>query len=351
MVNKSPRKLIDVPPSWSIPQQIEALSQALTGQGPALAFGSSRFDSVEPAVAVVIPTSGSTGAAKEVALTANALLTSAKASHQFLDAKAGERWSLLLPTHHIAGVNVLVRAIALGSEISPSNFDYTAIVPTQLFRALHGDEELLLALKRSKAVLVGGAAIHDHLLAEAKEVGINAVTSYGMSEMCGGCVYNGIPLQGVEVEIREQGRIALRGPMRATEYLGAKTALADEAGWFMTNDSGEIVDGKLIVSGRIDDQIISGGEKISLGAIDEFLNGGKEYLFMSCAITDPEWGEALCLASSQRIDRMAISQALREKFGKHAVAKLFLENITLPLTAIGKPDRHSLSKKFEMIGS
>ena len=349
MVNKSPRKLMEVPPTWSIPQQVEALSLALTGEGPALSFGLSRFDSVEPAVAIVIPTSGSTGAAKEVAITANALLDSAKASHQFLEAKAGETWSLLLPTHHIAGVNVLVRSIVLDSELAPSNFDYTSIVPTQLFRALHGDEELLHALRRSKAVLVGGAAIHDHLLLEARESGINAVTSYGMSEMSGGCIYNGIPLQGVEVEIREQGRIALRGPMRAREYLGARTPLADETGWFLTSDSGEIVDGKLIVRGRIDDQIISGGEKISLGAIDEFLNGGKENLFMSCAIADPEWGQQLCLASSQEIDRVAVSRALREKFGKHAVAKMFLENITLPLTAIGKPDRHSLSKKFEMI--
>ena len=351
MVNKSPRQLVEVPPTWSIPQQVEALSLALTGQGPALAFGPSRFNRVEPEVAIVIPTSGSTGAAKEVALTANALLNSARASHQFLDAKAGERWSLLLPTHHIAGVNVLVRAIALGSEVVTSNFEYTSIVPTQLFRALHGDEELLNSLRKSKAVLVGGAAIHDHLLAEAKLADINAVTSYGMSEMSGGCIYNGIPLQGVEVEIREQGRIALRGPMRATEYLGASTPLADAAGWFVTSDSGEIIDGKLIVSGRIDDQIISGGEKISLGAIDEFLNGGKEYLFMSCAIVDPEWGQQLCLASSQGIDRVAVSRALREKFGKHAVAKLFLENITLPLTTLGKPDRQFLSKKFEMIRS
>jgi O-succinylbenzoic acid--CoA ligase len=276
-------------------------------------------------------------------------MESARASHQFLQANHGDTWSLLLPTHHIAGVNVLVRAIVLGSELVSSHYDYTSIVPTQLFRALNGDQQLLTALKESKAVLVGGGAIQKDLLTLAKEVGINVVTSYGMSEMSGGCIYDGLPLQGVEIQIQNDGRIALRGPMRATEYLGVTTPLADSEGWFVTDDAGELAEGRLVVKGRLDDQIISGGEKISLGAIDEFLNAGGEYVFMSCAIAHPEWGQQLCLASSMRIDRRAITNALRNKFGKHAVAKLFLENITLPVTTIGKPDRQTLSRKFEMI--
>lgn len=326
-----------------------ALERALQGEGPALAFGPSNFDSVPSDIAVVIPTSGSTGVAKEVALSANALLASAKASHHFLGAKRGERWSLLLPTHHIAGVNVLVRAIDLGTDLVTKNYDYTSIVPTQLYRALNGEEELLAELRGSKAVLVGGAASGEQLLTEARNLGINVITTYGMSEMSGGCVYNGELLEEVEVEIREQGRIALRGPMRAEEYLGLATPLADSQGWFVTNDAGEIVDGKLLVLGRIDDQIISGGEKISLSAIDNFLNQDSERIFMSCAIAHPEWGEQLCLASSKKIDRSEISRILRDKFGKHAVAKLFLEEVTLPVTSIGKPDRHTLSRKFEMI--
>jgi O-succinylbenzoic acid--CoA ligase len=349
MVIKSPRKLIEVPSTWSIPEQIKALNSALSGDGPALAFGASNFEVVDSEIAVVIQTSGSTGSAKEVALSATALMESARASHQFLQANHGDTWSLLLPTHHIAGVNVLVRAIVLGSELVSSHYDYTSIVPTQLFRALNGDQQLLTALKESKAVLVGGGAIQKDLLTLAKEVGINVVTSYGMSEMSGGCIYDGLPLQGVEIQIQNDGRIALRGPMRATEYLGVTTPLADSEGWFVTDDAGELAEGRLVVKGRLDDQIISGGEKISLGAIDEFLNAGGEYVFMSCAIAHPEWGQQLCLASSMRIDRRAITNALRNKFGKHAVAKLFLENITLPVTTIGKPDRQTLSRKFEMI--
>ncbi len=349
MVNTSPRELLEVPSNWSIPQIQEALYAALQGVGPALAFAPSQFNSVDSSIAIVIPTSGSSGAPKEVALTAHAAQASAAASHQFLDAKAGQSWSLLLPTNHIAGVNVLVRAIELGSSITERNFDYTSIVPTQLFRAMNEAGDLLGELQNAQAVLVGGAAIDPDLLRRAKDSGINVITTYGMSEMSGGCVYNGQPLHGVEVEIREEGRIALRGPMQAHGYLGSQLPLADLDGWFLTNDAGHLDDGKLTVLGRIDDLIISGGEKISLSSIDAFLNKMKQSSFMSCAIADLEWGQQLCLASSGEMDNNEISKSLRQNFGNHAVPKLFLENIELPFTSIGKPDRLTLSRKFEMI--
>jgi O-succinylbenzoic acid--CoA ligase len=101
------------------------------------------------------------------------------------------------------------------------------------------------------------------------------------------------------------------------------------------------------VVGRIDDQIISGGEKISLGAIDAFLNADPASEFMSCAIPSVEWGEQLCLASSHHFDQSAISQLLRAEFGGHAVPKLFLQGVELPRSAIGKADRRTLAQKFE----
>lgn len=349
MVNKSPRKLVAVNSAWSVPQIMEALTSALAGDGPALTFAPSKFHSVPESVAVVIPTSGSTGSPKEVALSTAALLASAHASHQFLGATPGERWSLRLPTNHIAGVNVLVRALALGSSLVEKNFEYTAIVPTQLFRALNEESEFLRSLKSAKAVLVGGAAMPSDLLESARIAGINAVTSYGMSEMSGGCIYNGLPLHGVEVEIREDNRIALRGPMQALSYLGHSEPLADNEGWFLTSDAGQVAAGELIISGRIDDQINSGGEKISLGAIDDFLNALGVGEFMSCAISHQEWGQQLCLASSAPFDQRFVSQSLREKFGSHAVPKLFIQTINLPRTSIGKPDRQKLALKFEIL--
>ena len=350
MVNKSPRELLEVPAAWSITQVMASLSAALDGNGPALAFGPSEFTTVESEIAVVIPTSGSSGPPKEVALSATALLASAKTAHKFLGSVGGERWSLMLPTHHIAGVNVLVRAIALRSDITQIDFDYTSIVPTQLYRALEGDGNLLASLRRAKAVLVGGAAVNSDLLERARSFGINVVTTYGMSEMSGGCVYNNEPLAGVEVEIRMGNRIALRGPMQAQAYLGSPVELSDVAGWFVTNDSGYLQDGKLYIEGRMDDQIISGGEKISLTAIDNFLNSGGLH-YMSCAIADPEWGQQLCLASNENIDIQNIKAVLRERFGNHGVPKKFISNINLPITLIGKPDRQTLAQRFERIES
>jgi len=349
MVNKSPRELLEVPSAWSIPQLMDSLAAALNGEGPALAFAPSRFNSVPENVAVVIPSSGSTGAPKEVALSAAALRASARSSNKYLQAQSGDSWSLRLPTNHIAGVNVLMRALELGSRIVETDYQFTALVPTQLFRALNEGGELLANLQSATAVLVGGAATQEELLERAAVAKINVVTTYGMSEMSGGCVYDGHPLEGVEIDIREDGRIALRGAMQAECYLGVAEPLSDAAGWFLTNDAGALVDGKLVVTGRIDDQIISGGEKISLSAIDYFLNTNLENEYMSCAIPSVEWGQQLCLASSSLIDEHAISELLRERFGRHAVPKLFLSEIELPRTTIEKADRKRLAQIFEMI--
>ena len=349
MVNKSPRELLAVPAAWSITDTMVALERALEGDGPALAFGPSNFGVVDPDIAVVIPTSGSSGHPKEVALTAQALHASTSAAHQYLQAEHGQRWSLLLPTNHIAGVNVLLRALSLGTKIVESNFDFTSIVPTQLYRALNQDQDLLNSLKNAQAVLVGGAATNSDLLDAARSAGINVVTTYGMTEMSGGCIYNNRPLAGVEIQIRADERIALRGPMQAKQYLGIDESFIDPEKWFLTNDAGYIKDGKLFVTGRIDDLIISGGEKVSLEALDSFLITTFQSDFMSCAISNPEWGQSLCLAAANPFDKEEVKQALRTHFGNQAVPKLFLENLELPHTSLGKPDRQKLAARFEMM--
>jgi O-succinylbenzoic acid--CoA ligase len=137
--------------------------------------------------------------------------------------------------------------------------------------------------------------------------------------------------------------------MSAREYLGDNSPLTDSENWFLTNDTGFIKDEKLFVTGRIDDQIISGGEKVSLGAIDSYLNGEFHLEFMCCALPHPEWGQALCLAASTSFDITRIKSALRARFGNQAVPKLFLENVELPRTPLGKPDRRNLAQRFEMM--
>ena len=345
VVMESPvsRELRAIAPSWSTPQILEALLAALKGDGPALATTEIPIKSVSSNVALVVTTSGSTGAPKSVALSAKSLITNARATHKYLDAKIGERWSLLLPTNHVAGINVLIRSIELGTEPVglSGQADYSAIVPTQLHRALEGDEQLLGHLRECKAVLVGGGPLDSELRDRAEKAGITVTATYGMTESCGGVVYDGLPLEGVEVKIVDD-RIALKGPQIALGYLGEEFPTID--GFFLTSDLGRMKDGRLEVIGRGDDQIISGGEKISLGAIERFL---QERLanpeIIAFGRPDSEWGERLCIATTQDFELSEISSLLKSQFGSHAAPKELLKLDSIPYLSIGKPDRRRLA--------
>ena len=344
------------PAESPIPQVMVDLAAALVGTGPALAFGAMSTEQVPEHVALVVSTSGSTGGSKEVGITAKALLASARATNKFLNAKFGQVWSLLLPLNHIAGVNVLVRSLELGTTPidlrEASEFlkaDFTAIVPTQLFRALNGDDPLLEHLKSCQAVLVGGAALPAGLSDQAKSAGINIVTTYGMTETCGGCVYDGTPLDGVEVKT-ENEIIKIKGPTLAYSYLkdeeAWKACFVD--GWFETSDRGKIVDGKLKVFGRADDVIISGGEKISLSAIEAALQSQfPKSVIAAFAIPDVEWGNALHIAigGEHGISTQEITSYLEHTLGVVAKPKGFLILSELPTMGIGKVDRQALAQE------
>lgn len=249
------------------------LAAALAGTGPALLtaapFGVEReqvlaaahlHDPVEDA-AILVPTSGSTGAPRVAVLPSAALMASADATHDVLGGPG--RWLLALPTTHIAGLQVLVRS--LGAGLTPEVVDtsagftssafadavramdvtateaphYTALVPTQLQRLLD-DGEGVQALWQLDAVLLGGAAASQQLLDRARDAGVTVVRTYGMTETCGGCVHDGVPLSGVSVRLEPDGRVSLAGPMLAQAY---RRAEADEVlapdGWFTTNDLGQ----------------------------------------------------------------------------------------------------------------
>ena len=363
-------------------------------------------------VDMVLRTSGSTtGTGKLVGVSMDALVASARATHKRLGGPG--IWVLALPAYHAAGVQVLVRAAVAGTHVfnaykeggfdpqhlaqvidaacvaaadcdAGSSFDddavsscaggaggeaegaltaddsgracpvYTSLVPTQLRRALD-DAQLRGALARLDAVLIGGAAADAQLLEQAKAAGIRVVTTYGMSETCGGCVYDGQPLPGVSMEVDQAtGAIWLSGPMLATGYLGdeeltrrcfvsrpqaqvaegtsdagntasaAESAEAGAAGagteagatspgaeartgtgsgvgageparrWFITSDRGHIVDGRLQVLGRLDDVIISGGIKVEPGPIEALL--ALNPLVSECAVVglpDLQWGQVV----------------------------------------------------------
>ena len=352
MDNSSQRKILRVSPACEIPQLAGEITAALVGDGPTLGFGEVLSGLAPSQVAVVIATSGSIGAAKEVALTSKALIASARAANKFLGAKNGDRWSLLLPLTHVAAVNVIIRSMEIGTlPVDLRNFDgayprvnFTSIVPTQLFRALNGDSRLLDHLKAADKVLVGGAGISQGLRNQATAAGINIVTTYGMTETCGGCVYDGMPLDGVDVEIKN-GNINIRGSVLASGYLNAEWSLED--GWYKTSDLGEITNDKLNILGRSDDVIITGGENISLAAVENLVTTNfPKIQCVAFGLDDPQWGQSLQLAIVGPCDESAISELLQKEIGIFAKPKGFHHLTSLPLLGIGKVDRKSLVKEM-----
>lgn len=347
MDTSSHREVRSLEPTHALAEYVSALDEALTAVGPALGCGPVHSTSVRSDSSILVATSGSTGTPKEIALTASALLASAAASNKYLKAAKGDTWSLLLPLTHIAGINVLMRAKQLGTEpLDLRNHvgeyphaDFTAIVPTQLFNALTENPALLKHLQGAKAVLVGGASLSEELRAQGVAAGINIITTYGMSETCGGCVYDGVALDGVAFDITTDGRIKISGPILAD--------VKKENGWFVTQDLGKIVDGKLQVIGRSDDVIISGGENISLSAIEAAIN--KKYpdlLVAAFATPDSKWGQALHIAVQSQDENIKseLSEVLVNSIGKHVKPKSVLLLDKLPQIGVGKVDRISLAK-------
>jgi O-succinylbenzoic acid--CoA ligase len=251
---------------------------------------------------LVIATSGSTGEPKRVVLSRDAMRASALATQERLGGPG--RWVLNLPPTYVAGVQVLYRSVVAGTEpilADPGDelpgLDgqrrYISLVPTQLYRHLErGDETDLLS--RHDAVLIGGGPLAPELRAQAEGHGIRIVQTYGMSETCGGCVYDGLPLDGVDLRIGEDGEVLVRGPVLFDGYEDdpGRTASVLRDGWFHTDDLGHVEDGRLRITGRRDDMIISGGLKIPAPAVEQMLAEHPAVAdVVVLGMPDDEWGE------------------------------------------------------------
>ncbi|WP_380166488.1 AMP-binding protein [Jannaschia sp. R86511] len=371
------------------------LRAALSGAGPALAphargrapdpaavapLGPDEDDPGDP-VAAVVSTTGSTGAAKHVLLPASALLASAGATHDHLGGSG--RWLLAVPAHTVAGVQVVVRSLVAGT--SPAVLDlsqgfdadgfaaaaaamtgtgrrYTSLVPTQLRRLLQAAPATgaAAALAGFDAVLVGGAAMDAQVREQAHAAGVRVVTTYGMTETCGGCVYDGVPLPGVQVRVEPLpgtagpvGRVVLSGPVVARGYRGGPTAGAGEgfdrtpAGGrcFRTADLGEQVAGRLELRGRTDDVVVSGGVNVALDAVAAVvraLPGVQDAL--AVGVPDLEWGHAVGVlvqpvGPGPGPGPDLVREAVRERLGRAAVPRWLRTVTELPTAGVGKPDR------------
>lgn len=374
---------------------LTALAAALAGEGPAVEFGPSTGDDgvlstawrfwrpsagaaeLPEGTAVVVRTSGSTGTPKATALTIDALAASSMSTAIALQDEG--QWLLALPLQYVAGVQVLVRSLYAGTRpwamdlsggFTPEAFAdaaehltdpirFTSLVPTQLRRLLDdGSPRVLIALARFKAVLLGGAPIPPGLLERAREAGVRVVTTYGSAETCGGCVYDGEPLPGVEVRL-DEGRVWLGGDVVAAGYVGdpertAEHFRTDEDGtrWYVSSDVGEFTpDGRLRILGRADDVVITGGVKASAAHVAAEIDSiaGVREAFVA-GVEDPEWGHALAAAvvlapgEAQREARLAAVRADAVVRLGNLAPKTWLVLDALPHLPNGKPDRQALTE-------
>ena len=311
-------------------------------------------------VAVVIATSGSSGEPKGAQLSATALVHSARASLDRLGARPGDRWLCPLPTSHIAGLGILVRSLVAGSvpmvtdRLDPGARDlgvfgcrFTSLVPTQLRRLLDAGTDLTAF----RAILVGGAAVPGGLLAEARSAGAHVVTTYGMSETCGGCVYDGVPLDGVTVRTGPDGRLRIAGPVVFSGYRNRPdlTGAALDGDWFVTTDLGEVAaDGQVRVHGRADEIINTGGEKVSpaqvAAALEEHPAVREAAVFGE---PDPAWGERVTAAivptdPAAPPALAALRTAVAEHLPRYAAPQALILVDSIPLLPSGKPDLAAL---------
>ncbi len=314
---------------------------------------------------IVVRTSGSTGAAKDVVLSHAAVMASA---HAALDRLGGPgQWLSAIPATGVGGLQVLVRSIVAGIEpvVAEEHADipaaiaamsgarrYASLVPTQLHRLAASDG--LATLVSLDAVLIGGAAMPSALLDQARAAGVRIVRTYGMSETCGGCVYDGVPLDGVRLRIDDDHQVHLAGPMLFDGY-GDPEAPANVLvdGWFATDDLGEIEQGRLRITGRRDDVIISGGVNIALPAVTEALRAHEGVGdAVAVGVPDDEWGtrvvayivpaDAVCL-DGLRLDEIrdgVEAAGLPRTWGPREVVLVD----ALPLLPGGKLDRQALRR-------
>lgn len=312
---------------------------------------------------LIVRTSGSTGAPKDVILSHAAMLASARATLDRLGGPGG--WLQAMPVTGVGGLQVLVRSALAGLEpvyaaehaslaeaiaAIPGPRRYASLVPTQVHRVLDSGSAGVFA--DLDALLIGGAATPPDLLDRLS--GVNVVRTYGMSETSGGCVYDGVPLDGVELRLDARGQVLIRGPVLFDGYVdAAATAPVMDDGWFKTADLGEIVDGRLRITGRSDDVVISGGVNISLPAVTSALRGLDAVRdAIALAVDDAEWGarvvafvvpaDAVCL-DALRLDELR--DAVEESGLPRAWAPREVRLLdALPLLPGGKVDRQALTR-------
>lgn len=302
-------------------------------------------------VGILLRTSGSTtGTGKIVALTWKALMASASATH----AAFGEpgTWMANLPLNHIAGLQTIIRSVlagrtpidlattALTDALSTPGPHYMSVVPLQLMRLLDSPDLALLSAHKVK-ILVGGAHTDPTLLDQAQAAGLDVVTSYGMTETCGGCVYDGKPIGDTQISL-DSSRIVISGSVLAHGYLGAQPF----HGRHETADLGRLSNGCLHVLGRVDDAITTGGLTIIPRLIEDC------YARLAARIVvvplpSLQWGQEAVAVSEKPVEELrdAVKGELEKGWApRRNVTLRQLGLQTWPCLDSGKIDRRGLAR-------
>ncbi len=292
-------------------------------------------DEVEPGDALVVATSGSSGTPKGVVLTHDAIASSALATSRRLGVTTQDHWLACLPLSHVGGLSVVTRALHTGTgltvlpefdadAVDASDATMVSLVATALRR---------IEPTRFRWIVLGGSRPPDDRPS-------NSVTTYGMTETGSGVVYDGVPLDGVEVRLDEDQQIWLRGPMLLRTYRDGRRPF-DADGWLPTGDVGRwLDDGRLHVEGRRDDMIISGGENVWPETVEAVLAGHPAVReVMVRGIDDAEWGqivEAVVVPAGDPPSLDDLRAHVKSTHPAFMAPKSLVIVDALPRTALGK---------------
>jgi len=333
--------------AWDDGDAVLPLDPRLPSPARAAVLGAARADEpVEPGDAIAVATSGTTGHPKVAVLTHDAVLASARATSARLAVDpTADHWLACLPLAHVGGLSVVTRARLTGTpltvhprfdaaavaEAAADGCTLTSLVPTALGRIDPG---------AFRAILVGGQA-------PPEDRPPHVIATYGLTETGSGIVYDGVPLDGVDLRIAGDGEIHVRGAMLLRAYRDGIDP-KDTDGWLPTGDQGELVDGVLHVHGRRGDLIITGGENVWPAAVERSL-------LLHPAVgevavigrPDPEWGQRV-IAVVVATDPMSpptldeLRALVKQSLPAHAAPTVVEVVATLPRTISGKIRRSDL---------